>query len=191
LYACARPRATRADTLRVRVQSKRGGDADEDDGCVREVLRVSSRYSRQALLVLDLCIAAVGLCAFQAWEHQLSGIAQGAGAAVLTFDADALRDDFQAARRIVLQRALWDAPDTPTNTCRYCGKHWRRWTGSKLDGHAACVVTEDFKRHVGELLRSPTVTYSMIAETIGLTRAIVRSWTFPIRIVKFGQGAKE
>lgn len=78
--------------------------------------------------------------------------------------------------------------DIPINTCRYCGKHWRLWTGSKLDGHAACVVTEDFKRRVGELLRSPTVTYSMIAETIGLTPSIVRSWTFPIRAVKFGQG---
>jgi hypothetical protein len=98
-------------------------------------------------------------------------------------DVDALRDEFHCARMIASQRARWDAsdPGAPPNTCRYCGKHWRRWVGSKLDGHAACIVTDDFKRRVGVLLRSPTVTYEAIGRAIDVTPAVVRSWTFPIR----------
>jgi hypothetical protein len=98
-------------------------------------------------------------------------------------DAVALRDEFNVARRVVAQRARWDAsdPGAPPDTCRYCGRHWRRWSGSQLDGHAACIVTEDFKRHVKQVLRSPTVTYAAVAVAIGVTPAVVRSWTFPIR----------
>lgn len=97
---------------------------------------------------------------------------------------DELLEEFHAARRSVSQCAAWDAsdPSLPANTCRYCGKHWRRWAGSQLDGHAVCLVTEDFKRYVGELLRSsPMVTYKAVAKVIGVTPAVVRSWTFPIR----------
>jgi hypothetical protein len=100
-------------------------------------------------------------------------------------DAVALRDAFHAARRSVSQQARWDAsdPGAPPNTCRYCGQYWRRWFGSQLDGHAACIVTEDFKQHVSSLLRSPTVTYAAVSGVIGVTPAVVRSWTFPIRSV--------
>lgn len=98
-------------------------------------------------------------------------------------DPSALRDEFFSARRSVSQRAHWDAsdPGAPPNTCRYCERHWQRYTGSKLDGHAACVVTEDFKQYVKQLLHSPAVTYAAIAEVIGVSIAVVRSWTFPIR----------
>ena len=99
------------------------------------------------------------------------------------FDVPALRDAFHVARMIALQGACWSAddPGAPPNTCRYCGKHWRRWAGSKLDGHSACIVTADFKKHLGDLLRSSTVTYRAIADAIGVTEAVVRSWTYPIR----------
>jgi hypothetical protein len=103
------------------------------------------------------------------------------------FDVAALRDEFRLSNLVVSQRARWCAgdPGAEPNTCRYCGKHWQRWTGSKLDGHAACIVTEDFKRHVGELLRSsPTMTYVAVAEAIGVTPAVVRSWTYPIRSLR-------
>lgn len=97
-------------------------------------------------------------------------------------DVDALRSAYQHSRRWTSQRARWDAsdPGAPSNACRYCEKFWRRWTGSKLDGHAACVVTEDFKRHVGDLLRAPTVTYAMIADVIDVSTSVVRSWSLSI-----------
>lgn len=99
------------------------------------------------------------------------------------FDAAALRDEYRFSNMVASQRALWCAgyPGAEPNTCRYCGKHWRRWAGSKLDGHAACIVTDDFKRRLSEILRSPSVTYQAIADAIGVTSAVVRSWTFPIR----------
>lgn len=103
-----------------------------------------------------------------------------------TFDAAVLREEFRLASLAASQRARWraDDPAVPPNTCRYCGQHWRRWIGSKLDGHAACVVTDDFKHRLADLLRSPMVTYVLVAEAIGSTPSVVRSWTFPIRSVK-------
>jgi hypothetical protein len=85
---------------------------------------------------------------------------------------------------IASQRALWcaDYPGAEPNTCRYCGRYWRQWAGSKLDGHSACIVTEDFKKRLEALLRSsPTITFAAVAKEIGVTIAVVRSWTFPIR----------
>lgn len=69
-------------------------------------------------------------------------------------DAIALRDAYRHSNMVASQRARWCSgyPGAEPNTCRYCGRHWRQWTGSKLDGHAACIVTEDFKLRVAELL---------------------------------------
>ena len=102
----------------------------------------------------------------------------------MILDAAALRDEFRHANMVASQRARWCSgyPGAEPNTCRYCGKHWRQWAGSKLDGHAACIVTEDFKRRLGEILRSsPMMTYATVASAIGVTPAVVRSWTYPIR----------
>ena len=99
-------------------------------------------------------------------------------------DAVALRDAFRTSNMIASQRALWCSgyPGAEPNTCRYCGRHWRQWAGSKLDGHAACIVTDDFKQRLAEILRSsPGMTYQAIASAIGVTPAVVRSWTYPIR----------
>lgn len=103
--------------------------------------------------------------------------------APLCLDGIALRDAFRLSNLAASQRALWCSgyPGAEPNTCRYCGRHWRQWTGSKLDGHAACIVTDDFKRQLVELLRSPQVTYKVIADAIGVSQAVVRSWTYPIR----------
>jgi hypothetical protein len=94
------------------------------------------------------------------------------------FDAAALRDAFYADRLVTSQRARWDAsdPGAPSNVCRFCGKPRQWWAISKLDGHAACIVSDDFKRRVGEILRSPTVTYKALADTLGLTIGVIRSW---------------
>lgn len=98
-------------------------------------------------------------------------------------DLAALRDAFRISNMIASQQARWSAddPGADPHTCRYCGRHWRKWTGSKLDGHAACIVTDDFKLRLVDVLRSPSVTYQAIADVIGVTPAVVRSWTFPIR----------
>ena len=89
-----------------------------------------------------------------------------------------LRDRFHSAKRI----GKWcaDHPDYP-DLCRYCGKYWRQWAGSKLDGHAKCIVDDEFKRWLRELLRDPAMTYGRIADAIGVTAVVVRSWTYPIR----------
>lgn len=101
----------------------------------------------------------------------------------MTFDVAALRDRFRFSNMSASQRARWCSghPGAEPNTCRYCGRHWRQWAGSKLDGHAACIVTEDFKREIAELMRSaPAITYQTIATAIGVTPAVVRSWAYPI-----------
>lgn len=99
------------------------------------------------------------------------------------FDPAALREAFHSANRVASQRARWcaDDPGADLDTCRYCGRRWRRWAGSTLDGHAACIVTDDFKQRLCEVLRSPRVTYQAIADAIGVTPAVIRSWTYPTR----------
>jgi len=102
-------------------------------------------------------------------------------------EATALRDAFRLSNLVASQRALWcrDHPGAEPDTCRYCGRHWRQWAGSKLDGHSACLVTEDFKRKLAEVLRSsPGVTYKAIASAIGVSPAVVRSWTYPIKSIR-------
>lgn len=97
-----------------------------------------------------------------------------------------IRDRFHIANLVASQNAKWcsDYPGADPDTCRYCGRHWRKWSGSKLDGHARCIVDGGFKRWLRDLMRDPALTYPKIAEVIGVTPGIVRSWTFPIRIVK-------
>lgn len=97
-----------------------------------------------------------------------------------SFDVVALRAEYQAARLLAQQQALWDEsdPKCPLRTCRYCGRRWQPFAGSRLDGHAACRVGEVFKRRVGEILRSPTVTYAEVAEALGVTSGVVRSWAY-------------
>jgi hypothetical protein len=105
----------------------------------------------------------------------------------MSFDPSVLRDAFRHAHMIKSQAALWceGYPGATPNTCRYCGRHWRQWAGSKLDGHAACIVTDDFKDQLERLLRSsPEMTYVAIAAALGVSASIVRSWTYPIRSTK-------
>lgn len=91
-----------------------------------------------------------------------------------------LIESFKAARAARIAAA--EPYDPKRTTCRYCGKHWRKWHGSVLDGHAKCIVTGEFKQSVKRVLeRDPTITYERVAAALGLTPAIVRAWTFPIR----------
>jgi hypothetical protein len=102
-------------------------------------------------------------------------------------DVLALRDAFHRANMIVSQRARWcaDDPGADPKLCRYCGRHRQTYPGSKLDGHAACIVTDDFKHQLSELLRTtPTVTYEALAAAIGVSSSVVRSWTYPIKGIR-------
>ena len=93
---------------------------------------------------------------------------------------------FDVSRAEASQRALWSINDThlPAETCRYCGKFRQRRPGSQLDGHAACVVTDDFKRRVGALfLASPGTAYAAVAEALGVTPGVVRSWVYSAGVV--------
>jgi len=98
-------------------------------------------------------------------------------------DPQALCHDFLVARQTALRHARWATEAPPLNICRYCGRYWERRAGSHLDGHAACIVSDDFKRQIGELLRSPLVTYTVVADVLGVTPGIVRSWAFSAGVV--------
>lgn len=95
-----------------------------------------------------------------------------------------LCESFSRARDEASAAARYAPDDAPPDTCRYCGDHWRRWAGSKLDGHAKCIVTDSFKGELAAVLRNPRIGYSDVALAIGVTPSVVRSWTFPIRSTK-------
>ena len=104
----------------------------------------------------------------------------------MPIDLTELRDAFRLSNMISSQRALWCSghPGAEPNTCRYCGRHWRQWAGSKLDGHAACIVTDDFKRQLAEFFRaSPGMTFQAVAIVLGVSAAVVRSWMYPVKAV--------
>lgn len=62
--------------------------------------------------------------------------------------------------------------------CPYCGEWWRKWAGSRLDGHAACTVPEWFKTTLRtELMPRPDLTYRDVARALGVSSEVVRSWT--------------
>ena len=90
-----------------------------------------------------------------------------------------LRDEFVAAKQKARADAVWDPSDPalPPETCPYCGQYRQQRPGCLLDGHAACIVTDDFKRRVAAVLRSsPTMTYAVVAEMLGVTSGVVTSW---------------
>ncbi len=64
----------------------------------------------------------------------------------------------------------------PAGICRYCGKHWRHWAGSKLDGHAQCMVSFSFKQHLAALLFNSTVSFQVVADALGVSQSTIRAW---------------
>lgn len=84
-------------------------------------------------------------------------------------------DDLPAA--YAAARAVPITTDPPPQTCRYCGKHWRHWAGSKHDGHVVCVVTPEFQRELLKLYRSdPKISKQAIANVCGVTLSTVCGW---------------
>ncbi len=70
-----------------------------------------------------------------------------------------------------------DASPIPGQSCRYCGRRHTPWFGSRLDGHALCVVSDGFKEFVGQQMRAHhRLTYAVVARAVGVTDSVVRAW---------------
>lgn len=94
---------------------------------------------------------------------------------------EALVREFSRARSAAMREAVYAGVEVPPETCRYCGRYWKQWPGSKLDGHSKCVITDDFKHLVRDFVNRPEITYAMVGAALGVSPSVVRSWTFPIR----------
>lgn len=85
------------------------------------------------------------------------------------------------AAALAALRARYDAdraarqaahPPAAPGVCRYCGRAWRPWPGSKLDGHARCLVSAETLSAVA----SCPAPHSAIAATLGVSVAVARAW---------------
>lgn len=98
---------------------------------------------------------------------------------------DTIRELFAKARAEATAAAKHD-PSLPDwaeqQVCPYCGEWWRKWNGSRLDGHAACIVPQWFKANLrAELAPRADITFMEVATAIGVSIAVVRSWVSPRR----------
>lgn len=66
--------------------------------------------------------------------------------------------------------------DVLPSECRYCGKYRGSWQGSKLDGHALCLVSPEFRHALAVAMRDPRLTYDLVAQTLGVPKTTVRAW---------------
>lgn len=99
---------------------------------------------------------------------------------------DDLRTAYQGARGQRDRTAVYAQMAAPPRTCRYCGKHWNPWPGSRLDGHTRCMVTVEFCRWLLE--RTETIarpTQRQIADHLGVSHQILRRW------VRIGMDARD
>jgi len=78
--------------------------------------------------------------------------------------------------------------DVPPDTCRYCGKHLHLWPGTRISGHARCIVPLSFQRAVYELWRGdPSVTMKSIAQACDVSSNVVYRWR--ANVEKHGRAA--
>jgi hypothetical protein len=93
-----------------------------------------------------------------------------------------LTERYHAERARVVSTAMLTSPTGRQDACRYCGRKWTQWVGSKTDGHVQCLVGADFKRLVRAVWNSdPMVTLGTIADALGVTTAVVRAWV--VRVI--------
>lgn len=93
---------------------------------------------------------------------------------------DELLEAYREARATTQADAVYRGKDVPAKTCRYCGRPWNVWAGSKADGHSKCMVTERFKRELKTAYeRDPTKTVAHFAALLGVTTSVLRSWISP------------
>lgn len=60
--------------------------------------------------------------------------------------------------------------------CRYCRMDRKIYAGTMLDGHARCVVSDGFKRYLGDVMRDPRLTYDRVAKALEVSVITVRTW---------------
>jgi hypothetical protein len=91
-----------------------------------------------------------------------------------TYLLDGLAYAYAEARADQLEHSEADEADR----CRYCGRSWIRWAGSKLDGHAVCTVTKAFRaRLLGDMTSARgELTYDVVASKLGVSEATVQAW---------------
>jgi hypothetical protein len=95
---------------------------------------------------------------------------------VLTIDQ--LPDAYAKALAEALAAA--SSPEAGPGLCRYCGVRWIPLPGSKLTGHALCVVTPEFRAALEEMYRaSPKLTRQALAYLLGVSISTVVAWTKP------------
>jgi len=88
-----------------------------------------------------------------------------------------LTERYHAERSRVVSAAMMSSPTGRQDACRYCGRKWTQWVGSKVDGHVQCLVGPEFKLLVREVWNSdPMITSDGIANALGVTTAVVRAW---------------
>ncbi len=78
-------------------------------------------------------------------------------------------------------RQLGRAPNTveegTRGPCRYCGKPWNRWRGSKLDGHALCLVSPEIRDEIVRIVSgSVHIAINDVADRLGISRSVFRAW---------------
>jgi hypothetical protein len=77
-------------------------------------------------------------------------------------------------------QTLVAARSVAASLCRYCGKRWTPLPTGRLDGHALCVVTLEFREALDELLRSSaTITRHQVADLLGVPHSTIKAWTKP------------
>ncbi len=74
------------------------------------------------------------------------------------------------------QRKRFD-PAVPDGVCPYCKLAWRKVNGTKLDGHAKCIVSPEFRAEYAKLMtQNGWLTYARIGQELGVTTSIARAW---------------
>ncbi len=88
-----------------------------------------------------------------------------------------LHREYLRARKEADAGAKYLALEAPHRRCRYCGKFWIMWPGSRLDGHVRCAVTPTFMYLVRDFFRRhTTTTYAVVANKLDVGFGAVTAW---------------
>ncbi len=102
---------------------------------------------------------------------------------------DELPAAFAAARTTASGAARFAPGKAPAHTCRYCGEFWSYYGASNNDGHAVCIVPEEFRRAVEKMWRySPTLNMQTIAGVCGVSKKTINAWIHGARRKRRGDG---
>ncbi len=87
---------------------------------------------------------------------------------------DELRSIYALDREALKSTAM---PDPPPNICRYCRRYRNEWHGTKLDGHAKCMISSSFSRLLYCAMRADyRLTFKSVAEALDMSPSVTRAW---------------